>query len=182
MDTNPERDEFDYVVLAGVRSPGKAEVSGGKLTVNYDEQAGQGIDGATLQYKGVGLGELDVKFTLWEDEHWLEWETFRELLKPPKAGVQPTAMDLRHPCADELGVNAVVMLERSQIAPDGDTGAWSMTVKFKSYRKPKPILGGNVNGSIDKPTPDDPLLPRNALLDSLNAKADALDAEDAATP
>lgn len=160
MDVQLERDEFDYVTLAGVRSPGRAEVSNGKLTVQYDEESGAGIDGATLKYKGVGLGELDVKFTLWEDQHWIEWETFRELLKPPREGQQPVAMD-------------------------GDDGAWACVVKFKAYRKPKPILGNsNTNGSIDKPGDEENPFQfgRNALLDALLVKAEKLEAEDVAQP
>lgn len=140
---NPLRDEMDWITLAGVKSPGKAIVSGGRRSTGWEEQKGAATSGATLKYNGQGLAEFDVEIQLWEDSHFLAWDSFRALLKPaPKDPSAPVvALDLRHPFVDELEANSVVLTERTMMEESGDTGLYTVGLKFKEYRKAEPVAG-----------------------------------------
>jgi hypothetical protein len=148
---NPQEDDVDVIVLCGQRSPGRAIVEGAGQPRKWDEQAGVGLEGASLVGGALGLSEFSVKIQMWEARHFIEWDSFRELLKAPKpvaagfvngisAGIKVKALDIRHPLLDEVGVNSVVVTDRTQMQPVGDDGMWEVVISFKAYRSPKPVL------------------------------------------
>lgn len=165
---NPQEDDVDSIVLCGKRSPGKAIVEGAGQPRKWDETPGIGMSGSTLSGGGLGLSEFTVRIQLWEPEHFVEWSTWRDLLKPPKpaaagftngiaGGTKIKALDIRNPLLDEVDVNAVVVVDRTQLTQVEDTGIWECTITFKAYRAPKPVLAkpdgvaSNPPGQEEKP-------------------------------
>lgn len=155
MPANPLLDDFDSFYLVGQRAPGQAFVTSPTKPQNWDEQKGQGTGGSTLTYGGPGNAAFDVRLEMWEPEHFLEWAAFRELVdKPPKGpdGKAVAAMEARHPVVDDLGCNSVVVTERTGLVALDDTGKWGVTIKFKQWRKPVPVLGNSkASATIDAP-------------------------------
>lgn len=140
----------NYIVLgkAGivVPSPGRAIVKKAGSPRKWNENTGYGSDGASLIYTGAGLSAFDVDISIWkEPQHWLEWELFSPLLAKPIAvplGVVPEfALSITHPVlnAKPWDIRAVVVEDVSSWDQD-DLGLWTLTIKFKAYRKPKPVL------------------------------------------
>lgn len=128
-----------YFLLGDQRSPGISRVRGGGIPREFQEQKGSGTDGNSLRYSGAPLQEFEVEIELTTGEHFEEWKTFRPLLDKPKPGTQPAAYDFHHPLTDDVGITKVVVVDRSMLE-EPEPGRWVTKVKFKSYRKPKPVV------------------------------------------
>lgn len=147
MSFNPITNPLDFIVLAGQESPGIAEIVGAASPRNWEERKGYGYGGAIVVFRGVGLAKFSVKFILWTEEHWSEWEGFRLLLQRPPPpnrnsimrqsiyGPRPRALDIYHPILLDLGVSSVVVTELVQPVQTGH-GEWTHEVKFIEYRQP----------------------------------------------
>jgi hypothetical protein len=144
---NPITSPRDYIVLSGKRSPGTATLSGWSDLRNFDERMGYALSGATLIYKGAPLCRGKVTLTLWEDQHFDDWETFRVLLRRPQppsqaqldrgiARPRPIVLDIEHPQLAQLGVRRVVVKEVGQLEEADDLGSWAVTIDLLEYRPP----------------------------------------------
>lgn len=127
---------WEFILIAGVRSPGLAEVSGADRTYDWDTKTAPGTEGATSTYKGKGPVTFTVKFTFWEEEQIDQWNRFAPLLKyeAVKSVVKP--VDIIHPALAQNGIGAAVTKKIGQLAHDG-LGLWTVSVEFLEYFPPK---------------------------------------------
>lgn len=90
MTFRPLTEPCDYILLAGQRSPGVAEVLGADTPSRWDEQRGFGLSGARLRYRGAGLSRPTVLIKLFTEDHFDAWKGWSEIvLREPS----PTAAD-----------------------------------------------------------------------------------------
>lgn len=181
--SNPEA--LHVVELGGksTRGMGKAWVEGFSAPRKWDEQAGYATDGSSLKFTGNGLSEGTLKIQCWLPEHFVAWADFQTIVKETKpGGPPPTALDLRNPISDDIGVTQVVITDEGQWELVDDTGLWERSIKLKKFRKPKPMLA-TPDASIDKPKSDDEAPTREELLlQQLQGSLDEAKRQDAATP
>lgn len=131
---------YDYITLAGVRSPGLCDVAGAGTVPKWDEKPPTGASGATLVYTGDGLAEFTIAFRAWLPQHFTEWEAFfLPLVTKGPTDAKPQAKDISHPFLDELGINSVVSNGTTQWTQVG-AGMFERTTKFKQYREPKAAI------------------------------------------
>lgn len=165
-------------------SPGRAIIKGAGSPRTWNAQQGYGADGASLLYAGAALSSFEVAISIWkEPQHWIEWEVFVPLLAKPAAlplgvGLPEFALSITHPQlnAKPWEIRSVVVEDVSQWEQD-DVGLWTCTIKFKAYRKPKPVLDKArepVPGT-DQSIPD-PVDPAEKIIAELRSKNAALDA------
>lgn len=150
MTWNPISSPIDYVILAGKRSPGIAEITGGSSPRKWDERKGYAFSGARVVYRGMGLAKPTLKIKLSTVEHWAEWDEWKELVKKPPAMSRPRALDISHPLLDAIDVRSVVVEDVSQPEQTGD-GEWTIAIKLIEYRKPTFALAAP-DGSQTQPT------------------------------
>ena len=140
---------YDFIVLAGQRSPGLCDVSGASSPRDWDVRKGYGLSGASVVYTGDGLAKFTVRLFFWESSHFDAWERFRPLVKKPPRGTRPKAMDISHPYLEELEIKSAVVedqLQFTQVEP----GMFVKDIKFIQYRAPLPMLA-KPDGSQSKP-------------------------------
>lgn len=73
----------DYVVMAGVNTPGIAEVYDVTSEFDWSERRGIGYSGATLRYLGKKLCRFKVALRLLTPEAMDAWAEFRRVIAPP---------------------------------------------------------------------------------------------------
>lgn len=142
MNPLDDADAYDYIVLAGQRSPGLCEVTDAASVINWDVTKASGQSGATVKYTGDSLIEFTVTFFAWLTEHFVEWETFGRLTGKPAPGAEPEARDIVHPYLTDpdIDVHSVVvkgMTQWNQVEP----GKFAKKGKFLQYRAPKAASG-----------------------------------------
>ncbi|NOU27228.1 MAG: hypothetical protein HOO96_04905 [Polyangiaceae bacterium] len=175
---NPKSFDQDYIVLAGVRSPGTCVISSAGNPRVWDAVKGAGMSGASLRYMGADLARFSVQIKMWTAEQVeKEWPEFSDLLgsgdktrtvagaarkilanisaaaRSASTGRQYSskAMAIQHPLLAELFITEVVVEDRTQLIPS-DSGLWTVEIKFIQYRPPV-ASGGRVNGSIPNAPP-----------------------------
>lgn len=128
---------WDKVQIGGVESPGTCVVSEFKRAHEFDIKKGKGSLGATITFVGRPPAKGNVKFSLWAQDQFQEWEEFRKLLKydPTKKAVQ--AIDIYHPSLKDIDITSVVTESIGNIVPEGK-GMYSCTVEFLEYFPPPP--------------------------------------------
>lgn len=187
LSAKPPRQSYIVLGKAGiiVPSPGLAVVKKAGTPRIWKENPPYGADGASLIYTGAGLSSFEVDIFLWkEPQHWLEWELFVPLLAKPVplplgVALPDFALSIQHPTlnAKPWEIERVVVEDVSTWDQD-DKGLWATTIKFKAYRKPKPVLAKPLEGppGVDAglPVPKDPA---EVIIAELQAKNGALAAK-----
>lgn len=141
---------FDYVLIAGIKSPGKAKVTGGGRANKWDEQKPSGSSGASLTYKGRDLVKFKVSFEFIKSTEYAEWQDkFAPILKKEPNSKAPQALQFYHPfITDELDVKAVVVEKVYQPEESGNN-IITVNVDFIEYAPPKPS-SSPIKGAKDK--------------------------------
>jgi len=152
---NPIDSPVDYVLLAGQRTPGLAELSGFSSPRKWDERRGFALSGARLVFRGIGNSRGSIKLRLYTPEDFEAWEEFSPLVQRPPLGERARALDAWHPLLELLGIQAVVIEDVGQPIQTGD-GEWTIEIKVIEHRPPLPMLAP-VGGSADRPQPVDPV-------------------------
>jgi hypothetical protein len=133
---NPLTNPIDYILLAGERSPGIADVEGAATPRKWDSAQGYGMSGAVARYTGDELSEFSVKLRLYSDDDWLRWDFWKPLVAKAPIGTRPKALDIWHPFLEELGIKSVVVKNWKQPIQSAD-GEWTIEIVFLQYRKPR---------------------------------------------
>jgi hypothetical protein len=149
MPFNPIDAPIDYVLLAGRRSPGLAELTGWSSPRNFDERRGYGLTGATVVFRGIGLASGKLIIRLLSAEDWSDWEGFRTLVQRPLLGERARPFEIQHPILEDLGVIAVVVTDVKQPTQTGN-GEWTIEIDLKEYRRPTPAIS-RPEGPEDRP-------------------------------
>jgi hypothetical protein len=157
--------EGDYFLLAGACSPGLCDIDKADAPLSYDERIGYGLSGAWLFFKGEQLSKFDARIrvypgglrfeqyrTIFEYMRSAEWTAFHAIYAKPPTGTRPKAMDLVNPFTTELRIRAVVTLNEFKWEDIDGKGTWQKTIRFCSYRAPKPALARPF-GAKETPVP-----------------------------
>lgn len=140
-------DIWDKIFIGQVQSPGVCEVKGFKRPYKWDSKGGKGSQGATSTYVERPVSTGSVKFLLWEEAHFDEWQTFQALLEFDPTKKTVTAVDLYHPTPANNNINAVVTDEIGDLVHEGK-GLYSITVEFREYAPPpKKNASGTPSGA-----------------------------------
>lgn len=175
MSYEPLKDPTDYILLAGQRSPGIAEVQGADSARELQERKGYGLGGAHVVYKGIKLIHPKVVIRLSTDEDWTAWHEWKPLLERAPTGRRARAMDIWHPILEDQGVTSVLVENVSQPVKTNDSGEWSITIAFCEYRKPAPALSSPSGSDTQQLTPEElALTAEEATGRELRAQRDAL--------
>lgn len=135
MSFEPLTTPVDYVLLAGERSPGVAEVTGADSVRELQERRGYGLGGAFVVYKGIKLIKPKIVIRLFTDQHWVDWHEWKRLVERPPTGTRGRAMDIWHPILEDQGVTSVLVESVSQPTQTND-GEWTITIACTEYRRP----------------------------------------------
>ena len=157
--------EGDYFLLAGQCSPGFCDFDKADAPLSYDERIGYGLSGAWLFFKGEQLSKFDGRIrvypgglrfeqyrTIFDYMRSAEWTTFHSIYMKPPRGTRPKALDLVYPLLTELRIRAVVTLNEFKWEQIDSMGTWQKTIRFCSYRAPKPALARPF-GAKETPVP-----------------------------
>lgn len=165
---NPRDPALNYVVVQGVRSPGRADLTGCSRPHNWEVVPFFGMGGARTIYKGSSIAKPTLLVTLWEPEHFPAWEAFAKLLPPPTIG-KPLAIGMSHPKLTAAEIKAV-QVEDLGVPERQDSGVWLVTVKLIEYNPPAPALV-TPRGSVPAVGPGAPIAPKTkgdeALADAM---------------
>ena len=134
MAWNPTVEPQDYIILAGERSPGVAEVSGADTKLKWDKRRGYGLSYGTSIFRGVELAEPTVTLRLYSQQDWNDWDTFRPLVARPPQGQRPRAMDISHPFFESAGIRSVTIQEVGQPKEAAD-GEYVITIKMLEFNR-----------------------------------------------
>lgn len=133
MAWDPLTQPVDKAVFAGRPTPGLCEVLGAGSARKWEENGGYGMSGAILVYRGIALCHFDLNLTLWNDDHWAEWEQFREVVQRPPLGRFARASQIYHPVLNEAGIHACVI--ENVTAPEQiENGVWQIVIKCIEWR------------------------------------------------
>jgi|SRR6478752_6063248 len=128
---------IDYILLAGQRSPGIAVVSGAADVRKWDVRQGYGLSGGITVFRGRDISHFTVTLKLVTAKDWADWDTFKPLVARPPFGTKPKSMSVWHPWLAMLDISSAGVEEVGQPEEDGDTGAYSIPIKFLETREPK---------------------------------------------
>lgn len=173
---NPRSPEHNYVVVAGVQSPGQARLTGVKAPYMWDVQPLYGREGAITIFKGRGIAKPLLTLEFFEPAHFVAWDAFKQLLKPPTP-TKPLVIEMRHPLLTSADIKAVSVEEIGE--PERQTnGKWITTIQLIEYRPPKPILV-KPRGAVPSPEKGAPIAPKTEADRALvQAQQDAATARD----
>jgi hypothetical protein len=163
---DPVTTPVDYVVLAGRRSPGIAEVSGAYDDRDLLVQQQPFTTGSRIVYRRRKLAEFTVRITLYDASDHADFDEWRKVVdtRPTSSteGSMLAGLDIWHPLLVQIGVSACVVRRVSQLIPGG-SGEWSCEISFVEYvPEPRPTLatveavtsspGDPVDAKIDQDT------------------------------
>lgn len=159
-------DAFDYLWLAGQKSPGVVRLSGHDRSYGWDVKKAAGQKGASTTLTGDDPAEVTAEFYLVRDDSvgrddFAEWPAFDALVRSSVDGKTPKALDVYHPDLATNGITSLVLKKFGGVKHDGK-GGQTITILFLEYRPAKPA-GGTPKGSATKKKPD----PDQAALDEL---------------
>lgn len=136
------------VKVKGVASPGRARISMASIPYNWDIQEGYGLSGASMTFKGRGLVKFTLYIDLWAPEHFIAWQLWMVLIRPPSTSV-PLVVEMGHPVLSMLDVKAVAVLSLGQPERQSN-GMWTVRIDCIEYREQQKSLV-KPRGSIPSP-------------------------------
>lgn len=144
MTWNPIDEPCDYILLAGIKSPGLADVVGASDIRGWDVRKGMGISGAFSVFTGQDLSRFSVRLRLYTDTDWAAWYAWKPIVdKLPTrrggGGKDSGVLDIWHPVLEGLDIKAVGAAEVMQ-PEQTDDGVWTVEIKFIEFRYPKLTL------------------------------------------
>jgi hypothetical protein len=155
MSFDPLRSPIDYVVLAGRRSPGLAELQGFSSPRRWDERRGYALSGGTLVFRGIGLSRGKLLLRLLSEQDFEDWRAWSEIVQRPPLGERARSLEIQHPILEDLGIRAVVVEDVKQPAQTAD-GEWTVEIALIEWRRPQLALSRPDSSEDRPPEPADP--------------------------
>jgi hypothetical protein len=140
MSWDPISRPVDYILLAGKKSPGLAEVVGASSPRKLKKLEGYALSGGFVLFRGNALAEFSVKLRLYTVEDWAAWYEFKPLVDKVPVGERAKALSIWHPHLEDLKIASVLVGDVTQ-PEQTNNGEWTITIKFCEYREPKRELG-----------------------------------------
>ncbi len=141
----PTADVWNYMLVAGKRTPGVVRLSGNDLKIGWDKQQATATSGGWTKRINEPIKEFDAEFNLCDEVNaegrsdFDDWDPFEATLKAAVAPKKkPYALDVSHPDLARVGITAVTVETVGGMVLDGKGGA-TCRVHFIEYRPPKPI-------------------------------------------
>lgn len=155
MAWDPITQPCDYILLAGQKSPGYAEVYGAYDERDLAVRQPPFTTGAVILYKRRKLAEFSVRIRLYTLEEHAEFAVWRAIVDAkPDVRTRAKALSIWHPLLEPLDITSVVVKSVSQLDQTLD-GEWSVSINFQESRPfPKQTLA-KLEGTTA--TPGDPV-------------------------
>jgi hypothetical protein len=136
---------WDYVLLAGKRSPGVIPPGGVDFhrVFEWDKKKGKGTIGATPTFTGKPPAEGTITFHFWADSHFRAWDSFVAMFDYDPTKKEPTALDVDHPELRRLKIKSLIVEKIGTIKDVGD-GKWEVKIDCFEYTPPPKISGNAV--------------------------------------
>lgn len=154
---NPRDPALNYVVVRGIRSPGRAQLSGVEAPFNWDVQKGYALSGASIVFRGRDIAKPTLTISMWDPLHFLQWELFKGALKPPTPST-PFFVDMQHPILAAADISAVGVESLGEPIRQPNGGLWVATIKLIEYRpfklalvKPDKSIPSVDKGKVEPP-------------------------------
>jgi hypothetical protein len=155
MAWDPITQPCDYIILAGQKSPGYADVYGAYDEREFKVNQPPFSTGAVIVYKRRKLAEFSVRIRLYTLEEHAAFTAWRPVIDAkPGVRTRATALDIQHPLLAQLDIKQVVVKSVSQLDQTQD-GEWSLSIAFLESRPlPRPSLA---KVEAAKASPGDPV-------------------------
>lgn len=176
--TNP----WDYIELAGVRSPGVVKVTNCPRKYRWDAKKVAGAQGQTETYQGwEAVKGIKIKISMWtaaQIDYYASTFLPNLLIDANKAAPEPlTAV---YPSMALNGINAVSVEDVGELVKESPAGLWSVTITCMEFRPAAkknltstPVTGPKTSDGKDPAKSQTPLDRKKALTDRLAAMAHA---------
>ena len=142
-------DDWQEMVLGGIRWPGIWTISGSGAVRNLDMKKAKGSDIATLKDEGYKNAALTATGTIWTAAQWKELQALLPEVHPRRYGGDRTPLQLVHPAANFIGVDSVYL--RGISIPELDAakgGPIIVELDFLEWTPaPKPVTKGTGTGT-----------------------------------
>jgi hypothetical protein len=154
---DPRDPALNYVVVRGIRSPGRAQFSGVEAPYNWEVLKGYALSGASVIFRGRDIAKPTLTVSLWDPLHFLQWELFKGALKPPTP-TSPFFVDMSHPILAAADIKAVGVESLGEPIRQPGGGLWVATIKLIEYRpfklalvKPDKSIPAVDKGKVEPP-------------------------------
>lgn len=134
---------WDYVVLGGCISPGRAEVDGCVRKHAWKYPEGKGVNGGMPNYDKEEKSKPHLKLTLWEEAQFGTLENFIACAEASLRASPKKALSFEHPEAQRHGINSVVVEGIGEVLGDASKG-WTIEFWFGEARESKVPQGTGV--------------------------------------
>jgi hypothetical protein len=134
---------WDYVVLGGCISPGRAEVDGCDRKHKWKDPEGKGVNGGMPKYEKEEKAKPIVKLTLWEQAQFGTLENFIACAQASLRSNPKKALSFEYPEAQRHGINSVVVEGIGTVKGDASKG-WEITFWLGEAREAKVVQGSGV--------------------------------------
>lgn len=150
MSLDPINAPVDFIRLAGLKSPGIAEIENAESLRDFVVRQAPFMTGARVIFRRRELAKFAIKFSLYTPEHHAVWTAWRALVDAlPDVRREAKSLDIWHPLLEDLDIKSVVVLSVGQ-GVQTDDGVWTYTVKFLETRGLPKISLAKVEGSQAK--------------------------------
>ena len=166
---------WDYITLAGRRSPGVVPPGGVDFhrVHKWDKKEGKGTIGGTPTYTNRPPAEGTITFVLWTDAHFRAWDNFILLFDYDPTKKPTTGLDVDHPELRRLKIKSLCI---EKIGTIKDVGAGKYEVKIDAFEWTPPPKDsavstpkGSKTGNGD-PSANDPTKPPNRIAEHFAEK------------
>lgn len=129
----------DSVMFGGMATPGVAKVTGLTKPKRLDEQAGPGLTGGYLIFRGMKLARFNVEIDLYKPEHFTDWELFLAFIREPKNPIPMAQMvfDVWHPILAQRQISSATIEDAKGPEQQGDDSRHRVVLNCIEHRTPK---------------------------------------------
>lgn len=141
---NPASPEHNYVVVRGVRSPGRAYFSGLSRPYNWKVEEGYGLSGGWTTFRGRGIAKFTLTIELFTADDFKQWALFSEAITPkePTNGADDFLLvQMQHPLLAAADIKAVAIEDAGVPVKAPNADRWVAEIKCIEYRRAQDALG-----------------------------------------
>lgn len=130
------RTPWDYLVLAGFRTPGIATIRATKRA-RLDKKETAGTDGQTVTHLGMRCSEVTVRLRLLTQGDLDAWAAIVPAIQPRPGKTRPDPVSVSHPALDIMGVKSLYVEELGVPEVPVPGGPVEVTIRFVEFLPPK---------------------------------------------